>query len=762
MRSTPAPLSLRQSNGSGPTLLAWSPGEDAAIGRQNLVQAWRTVRKYWASSLATTLATLLATVFYTFGQTKTYEATATLLLDPNPPRPLGKQVDNVVELGAGRLDNREYFETQYRIIQSMRVALGVVQELGLDHDPSFLRNAPHGANLAPKTVPSDEAAALLLRRLTVEPVKESRLANVRYDDADPARAQRILTTIVAVYLQQNLDTAVDSTGAAVDWLHTQLDRLKVNLESSEMALHDYKLQKNILSVNFDDQTNMLREEMKLIDDAMTNARTKRAELDARRAELSTIQGDDPTDLRARELMQSPEIQALRQRYSEAVRDRDGVLASGKGANHPDAKTAEARVGATKASLLEEIRNIRGAVDRDLAGVEREYASLSDLFERSKKQAFELNLLEIEYNRLRRSKENTEKLYALVLERTTETDLTRMMRVNNISIVDRPLLPREPVRPRIPVNLAFGLLIGLTLGAASALLRALMDRTIKTPDDVETELGLTFLGLLPQIRSGAEGREPKRRLRRRPVREVGTPDLVVHERPRSGIAEAARAVRTNLLFMAPDKPLRTLLITSAAPSEGKTTVACCIAIAMAQTGQRVALVDCDLRRPRVHRIFSKSSRSGVTTALLDEPLPDEALETVVPNLSVIPSGPLPPSATELFHSERFRRFLRELEQRFDRVIIDSPPINAVTDAVVLSTFVDGTLLVVRGYETTKEAALHGLRTLREVGSKTLGVVLNGIDLDQHEYKHYHAYYRHEYYAKEGAAPADAGSGIPATH
>jgi capsular exopolysaccharide synthesis family protein len=169
--------------------------------------------------------------------------------------------------------------------------------------------------------------------------------------------------------------------------------------------------------------------------------------------------------------------------------------------------------------------------------------------------------------------------------------------------------------------------------------------------------------------------------------------------------------------------------------------------MAQAGQRVALVDCDLRRPRVHRIFQKASEIGVTTALLDEPLPDEALETDVPNLSVVPSGPLPPNATELFHSERFRKLLKELAARFDRVIIDSPPVIAVTDAVVLSTFVDGTLVVVRGYKTTKEAARHALRTLAEVGGRTLGVVLNSVDLDRHEYKYYHYYYRRDYYSDD---------------
>jgi capsular exopolysaccharide synthesis family protein len=738
-----------------PSALSAIAGEQGTVG---VVEVWRTVRKYWASAIVTTLFTVLAVALYTFGQTKTYEATATILLDPNPPRPLGKNVDSVVQLGTTgySFDNREYFETQYRLIQSMHVALAVVQDLGLDHDPAFLKNAPPSASPAPKSVAPDEAATLMLKRLFVEPVKESRLAIVRYEDSDPVRARRILTSVVETYTQQNLDMALDSTNSAVEWLHSQLDRLKGDLETSEMSLHEYKLDKNILSVNVDDQNNMLREEMKLFNDTLTNTRTRHAEIAARRDELASINSDDPSELPASELLQSMQLQVLRQRYTEAVRDRDGLLGGGRGENHPDVLAATARLAASKSALLAEVHNIHGALDHDVAVVERQEKTLTDLLEGAKKQALDLNLLEIEYNRLRRTKDNTERLYQLVLERTKESDLTRMMRVNNISVVDRPLLPRIPIRPKVPVNLAFGLLVGLALGAATAISRAMLDRTIKTPDDVERDLGLTFMGLLPEVDGRAARSSYGRRSRRKHVARLNA-DLLVHEEPRCGLAEAARAIRTNLMFMAPDKPLRTLLVTSAAPAEGKTTVACCIAIAMAQTGQRVALMDCDLRRPRLHKIFAKSGEIGVTTALLDSRLPDEALETMVPNLSVIPSGPLPPNATELFHSERFRTLLSELSERFDRVVIDSPPVIAVTDAVVLSTFVDGTLLVVRGFQTTKEAARHALRTLAEVGGKTLGIVLNAIDLDRHEYKYQHYYYRREYYADPKAISGSTSGG-----
>jgi polysaccharide biosynthesis transport protein len=730
----------------------------------NIVVAWRTVRKHWVTALVTALAVSLSVAFYTLGQTKIYQATATVQFDPSPPRPLGKGFDAVVDMGSGAYwNNREYYETQYKIIQSMRIALAVVRNLNLHNDASFLNNLPPGRQAAAMSVTPEEAADVLRERLAVDPVKESRLATVRYSDADPQRAQRILSMVVNTYVEQNLDDVLASTDSAVDWLRTQLDKLKGDLESSEMSLHEYKIQKNILSVALDDQSNMLREEMKQLNDTLTAVRAKREEYAARRAELARVKADDPSSLPSSELLQSQLLQSLRERYEDAVRERDALLGGGKGEKHPDTLAAEERVTAVRKALLDEVRNIQGALDRDVAVVERQEGGLAGLFARAQKQAFDLNLLEIEYNRLRRQKENTEKLYQLVLERTKEADLTRMMRVNNLRVPDPPLVKKNPIRPRVPLNIAAGLFAGLGLGIAAALGRAMLDRTLKTPEDVEHELGLPFLGLLPEIADGTDSGYAKKRRRgvRTPVSRVSR-ELIVHEQPLSGVAEAARAVRTNLLFMAPDNPYRTLLVTSAGPAEGKTTVACCIAVAMAQAGQRVVIVDCDLRRPRLHRVFHKSSDVGVTTALLDEELPDEeTMRTDIPNLSVVPAGPIPPNPAELFHSERFKTLLQRLSARFDRVIIDSPPIVAVTDAAILCTLVDGIVLVARAFKTQRDLARHGVRSLIDVGGKAAGVVLNAVDLDRQEYRYYHyyAYKKGGYYREPDERDRQSGPPAP---
>jgi capsular exopolysaccharide synthesis family protein len=366
--------------------------------------------------------------------------------------------------------------------------------------------------------------------------------------------------------------------------------------------------------------------------------------------------------------------------------------------------------------------------------------------------------EIEYHRLDRTREENEKLYAMLLERVKEADLARMMRVNNIRVVDVATEPGGSIRPRVSANVGIGVALGLLVGLVFAWVRQQLDSSVKSPDDLEQKLGLSFLGLLPEVededsreRPGAE-KKKRKRFARLAEGATGNPiELVVHNRPLSGIAEAARSVRTNLMFASPDKPHRRLLVTSAAPSEGKTTVACSIAIAFAQSGQRTCIIDCDLRRPRLHRIFGRAGDTGITNVLVgDATLDDVAKPTQVENLWSIPAGPTPPNPADLLHSAAFKKFLADVSARFDRVVIDSAPLVAVTDSAIVSTLVDGTVFVVRAFKTAVQVSRQGLRALRDVDANVVGAVLNGVNLNRREYGYYYQYY---YYKREGYAPND---------
>jgi capsular exopolysaccharide synthesis family protein len=496
---------------------------------------------------------------------------------------------------------------------------------------------------------------------------------------------------------------------------------------------------------------MIRLEMQEYDTALTKFTTRRQEVTARYAELAKVSSENPGDLPSSELLADAFLQRVREQYLAASRDREALLASGKGENHPSVKEATEKVAQARTALLAEIANIKGAVARDLAVVTREEAAERELYEAARKRAVNLNMKEIEYRRIDRAREQNEKLYAMLLERMKEADLARMMRVNNIHLVDDALEPVRPIRPRTLLNVLIGLLLGVVTGVAFSWLRERLDSSLKTPDDLEDKLGLTFLGLLPQLEGSDAPRYGSRRARRRASSAAvvdGPHELIVHNRPLSGVAEAARAIRTNLLFMNPDRPYKKLLVTSAAPSEGKTTVACSIAIALAQGGQRVCIVDCDLRRPRLHRIFGRAGESGVTNVLVGDATLEEVIRpTGIDNLWSVPAGPAPPNPADMLHSERFRRFIQELGERFDRVVIDSPPVVAVTDSAIISTFVDGTVFVVRAFETSRHLSAQGLRALRDVDAPIVGAVLNAVNLNRHEYSYYYHYY---YYKREGYA------------
>ncbi len=719
--------------------------EDAATG---VIAFLQTIRKHWALVVACLVVALAGAVAYTKSQTPIYQATAMVEFDPHAIRPLTDKQESMAGF-MSYWDNKEYYETQYKIITSNSVLMRVVRDLNL-HNQGNAATSAGTADAKATTMSIEDHAGALRGQLKIEPVKNSRLILVMFSDPSPARARRICDAIIATYLEQNLEKTVHATSDAVIWLSGQVDHYKIELESNENALNEFKVRNELPSASLNEASNMLRLEMQSYNEALAKTRTKKQELLARHAELAKVSADNPDSLPASELLASAFLQNVRLQYQLAVKERGTLMAEGKGENHPLVRSADQKVAETKASLLGEVRNIQGAVARDLAVIQRQEGGDSALYEGSRRRAVDLNMKEIEYHRLDRAREQNEKLYAMLLERMKQADLARMMNVNNVRLVDAPLEPRSPIKPVLSTNLAFALVLGIAFGIAAAWTREQLDNSIKTPDDVEQKLGVTFLGLIPAIEGDAEVKKARRRRRFTTEGIEGPSELIVHERPLSGVAEAARVIRTNLMFMNPDKPYRKILVSSAAPSEGKTTVACSIAIALAQGGERVCIVDCDLRRPRLHRIFNRAGDQGVTNVLLGELTAAEAAKpTVVDNLWSIPSGPTPPNPADLLHSDRFRKFLDDLGEQFDRVILDSPPLVAVTDATILSTLVDGTVYVLRAFKTSKDLSRQGLRSLFDVGTPVIGAVLNAVNLNRLEYNYYHYYY----YKRDGGYRSD---------
>ncbi|HUT79233.1 MAG TPA: polysaccharide biosynthesis tyrosine autokinase [Polyangia bacterium] len=750
--------------------------EDGGI---DLWEYLRIVRRRWLLILLGVVVVVGATAFVTLRMTKIYRATCTIRIETRAPQVLGKDVEDVVEMGTGSFwSNQEYYETQYRVIESRDVASRVVTEFNLHEDPDFI-GVPEDqrGSFEPATV--EEATLMLQGMMTVEPVKDSRLVEIHIDGPDPARAQLLANAVAKSYVDRNLEAMLKSTVEAVDWLSGQLDDASSKLVTSEQTLLEYKKEHGMLSVSLEDRQNILSAQMSETASKLTEARSKRIEIESRKAAVKNVaRSGNPMEIPIDALNNSALIQGLKQTYAE-LSQAHGEMSERYGENHPTIIELQAKMDRIKTDISREVGNILSAVDAELAAARSTEAGLTRQLDEFKAQAQEVNEKEAAYKSLAREATNHAKVYELLMGRTTEADLSRLLRVNNVEILDSALLPRVPIKPRLSLNLALAFVFGLILGLGAAVIVEFMDRTIKTQEDIEA-LGLPFLGIVPGIASSTtggdyygvhgtgrkRGRIPRPRSATDPAGAIDY-DRFVDRHPKSQVAESLRSIRTNLLFMSADRPVGRILITSPSPQEGKTTVASNLAIVMAQSGSRVLIVDTDMRRPRLHKAFGIERPSrGISTMILGESAAEDSIvPSGIANLDLLPCGPVPPNPAELLHTDAFQRVVAELSARYDRVIFDSPPVGVVTDAAILSRIVDGTLIIVKSLQTARDAARHAVGVLRDIDAPILGAVLNDLDLHNRRYgKTYYYYYKkYGYYygesgqGRETPVPAASESG-----
>lgn len=706
--------------------------------------------------LGVTAASLLAAYFWTAAQVRIYQADCTIEYDPNPSRPLGHKIEDT----AAPLNywaSQEYFATQNKIMTSRAVTARVVRKLELHNDPSFMR-VPQEELKGWKGATVARAALSLRARMTVEQERDTRLVHVRVSDSDPKRAALIANTIAESYLEKTLEDRLGASTTALEWLAKQLDSLKNQLEQSELSLHRFTEDSAKLAMPLAEQRQVITADIQRYSEKLSEARTRRIEMQARLTELQAANNEDPTHVTASIITSQEAIATLRNRLREVRAERD-ALAVRYGANHPELQAKEAALTAVTGELRREIDGIIQGAALELRGIEKVEQGVRAALGESNRAGLALELKEITFRRLQRQRDNTSKLYGTLLERTAETDLTRALEVSYARIVDRAILPDVPVSPRVRFTMAIGGLLGLVIAVALALLLQQLDRVIRGVEQVEA-MGVTILGVVPRIEGSAVGKAPyakRKRRRRMETSEVDNRDLVVHSHPQSSIAECCRTIRTNLTFMSADQELRSLLITSSSPREGKTTVTLSLAITMAQSGKRVLVVDTDLRRPRLHRALGVGLHRGVTTVLVGEHSLDEAVvSTDVPGLSLLAAGPIAPNPSELLHTAQFRDLVRKLEDTYDLVIYDSPPLTAVTDAAVVAPQIDGVLVVVRSDTTTRDALQSALRQLRDVRADLLGGVINDLDVNSKRYG-YRGYYQYYYYRRDDYS--EPGDGPP---
>jgi capsular exopolysaccharide synthesis family protein len=673
------------------------------------------------------IATVVAFV-YTYRQAKVYEATCQIIIDPQAPQVLPGSKD-VVEMGTGSFwGNKEFYETQYKIIQSTNVGQRTAEKLGLQYDPDY------AGTLGPNHDMSSLGRAVAAQ-ISVKPLKDSRLANITVTDRKPQRAALIANTVADTYIEYNLDYKLEGARSAMAWLAEQESDLKRQLEESELRLYQFKKDRNLLAVSLDDKQSMLSSNLANVNTKLTDLRIHRIALESKRRMIERARDNILERDTLPELRDSTSVRALRDSfvgYNKEYAD----LSVKYGPEHPRMKALQDQMDVVKKAYEKEVTEALVTFEKDYQEVVDNESSLRALMEQQKNEAIELSKIEIEYRPLSRAADQNNKMYGVISTRQKEIDITGPMKTNNVRVLERAIVPGAPIRPNPIQNLMMGLLIGLGTGIALAFGIEALDNTLKTQADVEQFLGVPVLGLVPVIGGPNE-----------PVDGLGDDlrqrDLGVFLDPKSVAAECCRSIRTNILFMSPDRPIRTMVVTSPSPQEGKTTTAVNLGVTMAEAGGRVLIVDTDMRRPRLHRSFGVGNQTGISTVIVGKATLEEAIKhTDVPNLDVLTCGPVPPNPSELLHTDRFAAVLADCAKLYDRIVLDSPPTSAVTDPAVLGNLVDGVVLIIKAGETTRDSAMHARRQLTSAKARVVGVIVNAIDFSNPAYG-YEYYYRNYY-------------------
>jgi polysaccharide biosynthesis transport protein len=691
-------------------------------------------RRKWLILFVFAAVTAGAT-FYTSRQPRVYAAQISLIIDPHQPRFLDNQIQDVNSENTSNFwANKEYLETQFRIIQSRAVSERVVQKLGYTSDPEFLGVS----GILDEKKRADVMAAMdpisiLQAKIRVEPVKESRVSLIRIEDSNADRAALLANEVAQAYSDEVMSQKVKLTDTASKWLDERRDSLSTAAQATETALYNFRRQADILAL--DDRSSMVSQKLQETSKALTQSQLTMAGLRARVAAIRGVQQTQGVDDRlwAEALPAARESLTLGKLKDRVLllRNECSDLSSRYLEGHPKLIEGREKLAAAEKDFARELSNLVISTEAELReAVERE-RNLKALFDVAKTEAFDLEKKKVDLEKFRQDAETNKRQYESVYKRLKDIELSGLLRTSNVRVLDSARPVNSPIRPNVPQGVILGMGLGLLLGIALVILLEFLDSTVTSQTEIEERLGLTFLGFMPSVREG--------------VHEPGDVDLQTHRDPKSLTSECVRGIRTNILFMSPDKPFRRMLVTSSSPQEGKSTTVINLAIAMAQSGSKVLVIDTDMRRPRLHKAFGVPNDLGVSSLVVGEGSIDDAVKaTEVPQVFVLPCGPIPPNPAELLHTKAFADLLESLGKRFDRIILDSPPVGAVADAVVLATQVDGVVMVLKAGKTHRDMAMRTVRALKDVKAPLYGAVLNAVNLQDSKYSDYYYGYAYKYY------------------
>jgi capsular exopolysaccharide synthesis family protein len=702
------------------------------------------LRKHQWLILSFLLAVVTIVTIATIRMPLVYEATARIEIDresSNLTNITGNDADAIEE------DEDNYIETQSKILMSETLAFQTIRSLNLQNDPNYGgrpdKPVTLSANLASEANQTRPAIlGAFLGSLTVQRVPNSQLLDVTFSANDPQLAARVVNAHINNFIEQNYRSKFEAATQASNWLSSQLDEMKVKVEDSEDARITYERENQIWTV--DQNQDMSTEKLGEIEKELTSAQADRI---SKEAVYQLAQTGNYEAIPA--VRESVVVQDIEKQQSELNSQYAAALAQ-FGPKYPQVVRLEAQIKQMDDMVAHEKQNIVNQVEAEYRGARQREMLLQQALDEQKVETNQTAEKLVQYNILKREAEANKQLYDDIQQKLKEAGIQAGLRSSNIRVVDPALVPSGASKPQKTRNIALGFLVGLVGGVGLALLREYLDNTVKTPDDIESLARLPSLAVVPAFATGNGHRHGHfSKILKPPVAigREGRVELVSHHMPQSQMSEAFRALRTSLLLSQADHPPQVILMTSALPREGKTTAAVNLAVTLAQLGDKTLLVDADLRKPGINRALSlvdgkhaglSSYLAGVSSLdLITVPHP------AITNLAAIPTGPIPPNPADLLSSRRLSELIQDLRQRYKFVVIDSPPIMAATDAVILSVQVDGVLLVVRSNETPKEAFTRTRDLLTSVKSRILGVVLNAVDASAPDYYYSYRYYPYSY-------------------
>lgn len=687
------------------------PASAAPHGDENQLRvSWHVMLERRWLIISVFCLSVLASLIWAFQATPIYESTAVLQVDPESAGPLNLR-DNVTF----QQKDVEYYKTQEQNLRSRTLIARVAQKLALKDDERY-------------KVHQDWLQAVS-DDITIEPVRQTRLIKVHAVHPDRQKARDIANAIVDIFLIENADRKRGRSSEYFRMVKQEAQVAEDDFNKALRTLTEYRVKQGAAS---------LEENADVVTKSYINAK-EAYEQQARRSDAVTkiAEGARKHKEEGKDIALYPEV-AEDLQVARIRMDLNTALANFANITnryrpkHIKYQQSAGSVASLQQSLEKEARRVYdGLIEK--ASVERQNtAQALQKFEAAEKEKEKLSGLKVDYDVYAQKKDRMEVIYKLLVQKLKEYDLARNDVLQNMSIIDPAVAGTLPIKPRKPLIIAGGIAGGIALALALAFLMNYLDDSVKSQEDVETYLRLPFLGYIPNIKSAS----------------VVERDLQAHQQPTSSAAEGFRTLRASVALARNADKLRNIAVSSTIPSEGKSLVASNFAIVTAQTGLKTLLVDADLRRPSVHKAFQLQSPVGLAAYLAERVNSvDEIIHTTeVQHLDVVCCGAIPSNPSELISSKRMVQFLEEVSKRYDRIILDCPPISAVADPLVVGAMCDGLLFVAKFNKIRREHALRSVQRIHDAGIHPVGLVLNDIDFEGKDsyYYSYH-YYQNRYYA-----------------